>query len=49
MDVGTGDAIDPRWSPDGGRIAFVHMPGGMAGKVARICTVSAAGTGIHCP
>ena len=23
-----GDAIDPRWSPDGSRIAYIHVPNG---------------------
>ena len=25
----TGDAIEPRWSPDNNYIAFVHVPGGV--------------------
>ena len=29
----TGDAVDPRWSPDGERIAFVHLPDGVAAEV----------------
>ena len=28
-----GDAVDPRWSPDGERIAFVHLPDGGAAEV----------------
>jgi len=24
----TGDAVDPRWSPNGEYIAFVHVPSG---------------------
>ena len=36
----TGDAIDPRWSPDGQYIAFVHVPAGVAndsdGKAQRV-------------
>ena len=47
-DVERGDAIDPRWSPDGTRIAFVHMPDGMNGRTARICTVSADGAARRC-
>jgi Tol biopolymer transport system component len=42
-----GDAIDPRWSPDGSRIAFVHMPDGMNGEVRAIFVVNGDGTGLQ--
>jgi Tol biopolymer transport system component len=42
-----GDAVDPRWSPDGSRIAFVHMPDGMNGDAALICVVNADGTALR--
>jgi Tol biopolymer transport system component len=48
MDVDRGDAVDPRWSPDGSRIAFVHLPDGMNGGTARICTVGADGAALRC-
>ena len=35
------------WSPDGSRIAFVHLPDGMNGRAAIICTVNADGTALH--
>jgi Tol biopolymer transport system component len=43
-----GDAVDPRWSPDGRAIAFVQMPEGMTGSVSRICTVAPDGTALRC-
>ena len=42
-----GDAVDPRWSPDGSTIAFVHLPDGMNGSAAIICTVNADGTALR--
>ncbi len=39
-----GDAIDPRWSPDGARIAYVHVPEGRDGDGPQvICTIGADG------
>ena len=28
-DVGAGDLVDPRWSPDGSKFVYVHLPNGM--------------------
>jgi TolB protein len=42
-----GDAIDPRWSPDGSRIVFVHLPGGMQGEERIVCLANADGTGVR--
>ena len=42
-----GDAVDPRWSPDGSTIVFVHLPDGMSGSAAIICTVNADGSGLR--
>ena len=42
-----GDAVDPRWSPDGSRFVFVHLPDGIDGGAAVICTVNADGTALR--
>jgi Tol biopolymer transport system component len=42
-----GDAIDPRFSPDGSRIVFVHVPRGMQNGTERsIWSVNADGSGL---
>ena len=33
--------------PDGSTIAFVHLPDGMNGRAAIICTVNADGTAVR--
>ena len=39
-----GDAIDPRWSPDGSRIAYVRVPEGRDGNGPQvICTIGPDG------
>ena len=45
--IDPGDAIDPRWSPDGKKIAFVHMPGGMKSTTRAIHVVNMDGTGLR--
>ena len=47
VSMARGDAVDPRWSPDGSTIAFVHLPDGMNGSAAIICTVNADGTALR--
>jgi Tol biopolymer transport system component len=47
VSMDAGDAVDPRWSPDGSQIAFVHLPEGMNGSAAIICTVNADGTALR--
>ncbi len=43
VSMSSGDAIDPRWSPDGGTIVFVHLPAGMQGEERAIWRVDVDG------
>ena len=43
----SGDAIDPRWSPEGSTIVFVHLPAGMQGQERAIWRVDADGTNLR--
>jgi Tol biopolymer transport system component len=42
-----GDAIDPRWSPDGSRIVFVHLPDGPQSAQSLIAVANADGSNVR--